>query len=376
MIVKHFDRGWIGVLSVTDQNDAIQRYLNQFFNDDSRTILINTTWINTTETKSIDEYSNDQYSIFVGDDWPPLEEILNDNRFISEEISDFRSLIDKFKSRVESTYNHVLDYIFKNRHAIDNIIVYSLVDPGINIELPKKFNIIKIGYFPDSPHWIDLHALLVNKYFYIDSGLSHDPNRIDIPFMCLNGKPHQHRGDLVQSLLDLNLQDRGLISFSGDTLRKIPKLSIPEFHDRKQGINFDPYDAMTLGDVSNWNRHFLNVVTETVEDVDAMNFWSEKIFKPIVGLRPFLVYSPGGAVTMLERHGFMHYCDDFADISDLDLRDHINISKFLKTLSDQPNSYFKSKYQQLNEKISHNRNRFNQYALEQIDNIEKRLTSD
>lgn len=374
MIVKHFDRGWIGVLSVTDQNDAIQRYLKQFFNDDSHTILINTTWINTNETKSIDEYSNDQYRIFVGDDWPPLEEILNDNRFISKEISDFKSLIDEFKSRVESTYSHVLDYIFKNRHAIDNIIVYSLVDPGINIKLPKKFNIIKIGYFPDSRHWIDLHALLVNKYFYIDPGLSHDPNGIDIPFMCLNGKPHQHRGDLVQSLLDLNLQDRGLISFSGDTLRKIPKLSIPEFHDRKQGINFDPYDAMTLGDISNWNRHFLNIVTETVEDVDAMNFWSEKIFKPIIGLRPFLVYSLGGAVPIIERHGFAHYCDDFSDISDLDLRQIDNIPIFLKVLSDQPHSYLKKKYQQLTKKIYYNKNRFDQYIVEQKNNIKKGLT--
>jgi hypothetical protein len=374
MIVKHFDRGWIGVLSADYQHTTIQQYLNQFFNDDSRTILINTTWINISETKSVDEYSADQYRIFVGDDWPPLEEILNDDRFISKEISDFKSLIDGFRSRVESTYDHVLDYIFKNRHAIDNIIVYSLVDPGINIGLPKKFNIIKIGYFPDSQHWIDFHALLVNKYFYVDSRLSTDSNTIDIAFMCLNGKPHQHRGDLVQSLLDLNLQDRGLISFGGDALRKIPKLSIPETHDIKRGINFDPYDAMTLGDINNWNRHFLNIVTETVSDVVAENFWSEKIFKPIVGLRPFLVYSPDGAVPILERHGFLHYCDDFSDISDLDLRQHVNIPKFLKTLSDQPNSYFKSKYQQLAEKISYNKNRFDQYVLEQIDNIEKGLT--
>ena len=87
MIVKHFDRGWIGVLSVTDQNDAIQRYLNQFFNDDSRTILINTTWINSIpdDEKSIDEYASQQYRIFAGVDWPSLEEILfNDNIFPTE----------------------------------------------------------------------------------------------------------------------------------------------------------------------------------------------------------------------------------------------------------------------------------------------------
>jgi hypothetical protein len=79
---------------------------------------------------------------------------------------------------------------------------------------------------------------------------------------------------------------------------------------------------------------------------------------------------------MIERHGFEHYCDDFADISDLDLRQPNNIPLFLKTLSDQPTDYYKKKYQQLTKKILYNKNRFNQYVQEQIDNIEKGLTSD
>ena len=376
MIIKHFDRGWTGVLSVNDQYQIIEMYLKQFFDDDSRTVLINTTWIEVTlgNPQSIEDFASQQYHIFASSDWPPLTEILNTEKFISKKITDFKSLIDRVKSRMESTYEYVSDYIFKNQQTIDNVIIYSLVDPAVDIDWNLDINVIKVGYFPNSRHWIDFHALLVDKYLYIDSKLSCDTNLIDIPFMCLNGKPHQHRGNLVEKLIKLNLQNIGLISFSGDASRKIPKLSIPEFHDRKQGIISGPYDAMTLGDINNWNRHFLNVVTETVHDVDSINFWSEKIFKPIVGLRPFLVYSPGGAIDILEQHGFVHYCDDFADISDSDLRQTGNIPNFLKVLSDQPHSYLKKKYQQLTKKISYNKSRFDQYVLEQKNNIEKGLT--
>ena len=177
--------------------------------------------------------------------------------------------------------------------------------------------------------------------------------------MCLNGKPHQHRCNIVKQLIDMGLTTKGLVSGG------IPRLTIPEEYQPKQGINADPFDAMTLGDIRNWNRHFLNIVTETVWEVEAVNFWSEKIFKPIMGLRPFLVYSPNGATTMLEQHGFKHYCDDFKDLSDLDLRDPDNIPRFLKVLSDQPTEYFNKKYSQLKEKIQYNRMRFDQYVVEQ-----------
>ena len=146
MIVKHFDRGWEGNVSADEQQKTIRRYLKQFFNDDSCTVLINTTWINSIpdDEKSIDEYASQQYRIFAGVDWPSLEEILFNDNIFPTEILKFKLNINNYKSRLESTYHHILDYIFKNRNNIDNIIVYSLADPGIDIKLPKKFNIIKI----------------------------------------------------------------------------------------------------------------------------------------------------------------------------------------------------------------------------------------
>jgi hypothetical protein len=76
---------------------------------------------------------------------------------------------------------------------------------------------------------------------------------------------------------------------------------------------------------------------------------------------------------MLVDHGFQHYCNDFTDISDLDLSQPNNIPTFLKQLSDQPTSYLKMKYNQLFEKIQFNRERFDSYVAEQWEVINQGL---
>jgi hypothetical protein len=130
-----------------------------------------------------------------------------------------------------------------------------------------------------------------------------------------------------------------------------------------------PNDIMTLGDPSNWNRCFLNVVTETVFDITKEHFVSEKIFKPMLGLRPFLVYSTDGAVTWLRQKGFEPYVSDFRDITDLDLSLSDNLVPFLKILCDQPVNYLQTKIVDLQEKILYNKQRFDVFVIEQKNKI-------
>jgi len=138
----------------------------------------------------------------------------------------------------------------------------------------------------------------------------------------------------------------------------------------QNGIN---NDIFSLGNPSNWNRCLVNIVTETVYDVVGSNFVSEKIYKPILGKRPFLVYSPGGARSWLEQRGFQTYIDDWQDITDLDLGDPNNIVPFLSALCKQPRSYLPKKLVDLQPKIMYNKNRFHAYCKEQKDIIAKGL---
>ena len=400
MITKNFDFGWQGVKAVELQQQILTTYLRKYYEDQSNTVLINTTWLKTTaagKTKDqndqeVIDFANDQYAIFAGADWLNLHQIMSLESFehLSEslnlEISSFKFKINQYQNNLKLN-NHnippliqVKNYILEHKFEIDNVIVYSFLDPSKILSFldDQPFRVIKIGGNLKPNEWIDFHAVLVDKFFVVDSDLS-TISSIDIPFMCLNGKPHQHRYNIVKELIALKLDKLGFVSFGGQseelkgTDDYIGPISIPENHIRPYGVNFDIVDSMSFGDINNWNRHFLNVVTETEWDVEYSNFWSEKIFKPIIGYRPFLVYALNGCVNKLTEHGFLHYCNDFADISELDLSQPDNIPIFLTQLCAQPTSYLTMKYDQLFEKIQFNRERFNSYVAEQWEVINQGL---
>ena len=400
MIVEHFDFGWQGVKSVELQKHVITTYLQRYYTNQSNTVLINTTWLHSkvqsvTEQdlkKNVLQYAQTEYDIFCGTGWPELQTILELDNFaeykssVSNELIKFKEKINSYEAgltikNISSPMVQVKEYIDRNKYEIDTVIVYSFLDPPRLLPFldNQPFEVIKIGGNPKPNQWLDFHAILVDKFFSIDQNLNKTSTLIDIPFMCLNGKPHSHRRDIVAELLTLGLDKLGLVSFGGmhidlkESSDYIETITIPENHIRPQGINYDPFDAMSLGDIDNWNRHFLNIVTETLWEVERFNWWSEKIFKPIIGHRPFLVYAPNGCTNMLVDHGFQHYCNDFTDISDLDLSQPNNIPTFLKQLSDQPTSYLTMKYDQLFEKIQFNRERFDSYVAEQWEVINQGL---
>jgi hypothetical protein len=132
-----------------------------------------------------------------------------------------------------------------------------------------------------------------------------------------------------------------------------------------------PNDISTLGNIDYWQQHFLNVVTETVYDINSMNFVSEKIYKPILGMRPFLVYDTDSAYCWLTDRGFESYVDDFKDITDLDLKNPENLAPFLVTLSSQQPSYWKKKLVDLNQKIVYNKQNFYKYVDRQKFKVQK-----
>ena len=109
----------------------------------------------------------------------------------------------------------------------------------------------------------------------------------------------------------------------------------------------------------------VNIVTETFYDINQTGFVSEKIYKPIVGCRPFLVYDPDGGTQWLTDRGFETYTCDFGDISDLDLSKPNNIPKFLVSLCSQTPAYWQKKFIDLQEKILYNKNHFADYVQQQ-----------
>jgi hypothetical protein len=316
MIIQTFDRGWGPdwpakqfEISLTDP------LLCRLSQDNSRTVVINSTW-----------YSQE---------------------FHQEVLAQLRMM------------------------QFDRIVLVSMLDPAIpQVDWYAEFDreVVGVGYYA-GPGAVDYWALLTAKYNQDQPSM--DPARIDTAYMCLNRKPHWHRRRLYNELSVTGLLDSGIVSMGNERILPVDREHddlAPEHTRELYGI---PNDIVSLGHPANWSRSFLNVVTETAWNINQTGFVSEKIYKPIVGCRPFLVYDPDGAVGWLQARGFEPYNLDFQDISTLDPANPDQLVMFLQTLCAQPQSYWQSKFVALQDKIMYNKTQFDRYVKQQKLIIEK-----
>jgi hypothetical protein len=268
-------------------------------------------------------------------------------------------------------FQESFDLDIKNNLNSDLVLTFSFMDHShLDYKIVNQHNIpmFNIGYYKNSKYWCDVLSLFVSKHFSLDEKLLTNGKEIDIPFMSLNGKPHPHRTELINNLKQLQLTKKGYVSYNPFGLENCDSIKLDIIIDNQEfppGDNATASGAMSLGNIKYWNKHFLNLVTETLPDPSELNFWTEKTWKPILGLRPFLTYAPKNNLSMMQQHNFLDYANDFNDITDLDLLNHYNQPKFLKVLSDQSTEYFQSKYKILHEKTLFNRRNFKRYVEKQ-----------
>lgn len=277
----------------------------------------------------------------------------------------------------KEAHENVLDWLRNNDW--DQIILVAMLDAAI--PKPDDYQefgkpVTGLGYYPGVGQ-IDFCALFVDHFLQLpDQTTLLDAQSIDTAYMCLNRKPHWHRQRLYSRLQAFDLVSKGIVSMGGDG-HAVKQLSqdlsddnchnmqnpmAPQATSQHYGV---PNDIVSLGHVGNWRRHLVNVVTETFYDINQTGFVSEKIYKPIVGCRPFLVYDPDGGTQWLTQRGFETYTCDFGDISDLDLSKPNNIPKFLVLLCSQTPAYWQKKFIDLQEKILYNKNHFADYVQQQ-----------
>jgi hypothetical protein len=320
MIVHTVDHGWGPEWPIKQiEQRIVNDYLQPLITDSSRTVIINSTW-----------YGEQQH----------------------------HSTMQWLRS-----------------HAWDQIVLVAMIDaaipqPGWFQEFDRP--VLAVGNYAGE-HDIAFWALILDQYFVMPDV----HGDIDTAFMCLNRKPHWHRVRLYDKMEARGLLDHGIVSMGSDgespARRRITEsvaanTLAPNGQAQHHGII---NDIVSLGDPVNWRRCFLNVVTETVFEVSQCHFVSEKIFKPMLGHRPFLVYATDGAMAWLNQHGFQDYTQSFGDITDLDLSQPENMVPFLEILATQPRSYFPHKIIDLQDKIAYNYHRFREFVQEQQIKIEK-----
>jgi len=173
--------------------------------------------------------------------------------------------------------------------------------------LLKDYNPIYVGnssgdyYFS---FWMDFVNTYLHKYQSFDP---YDIKELKI-FMCLNRKPHSHRIELVNSIQ--KFCQLGFVSLGIETPVKLEVyITNIEGDNAIHGDIGITNDITSLGHRQNWNSHFLNIVTETTIHSDV--FLSEKIFKPIIGRRPFVVLGDNNIYNVLHSWGIDTFDDVF-----------------------------------------------------------------
>lgn len=316
MILKEYDIGWGPQWPMKQlEQRIVKNFLQHRYTDNSRSVIINSVW-----------YNGDYH----------------------------RQVIAELKE-LQPTH----------------VFVIALLDPPIvQLNWFDELNceVIGVGYYP-GPGYIDYCALFVDEFYQpVDQQLLLSTTAMDTAYMCLNRKPHVHRLRLYQALTDANLLDRGIVSMGGNPPIRLLENDSPG-QDIAPNPGTDQYginnDIVSLGNITNWQRHFLNIVTETIWDCEPSDFVSEKTFKPVLGLRPFLIYAPNGAIECLKSRGLESYVDDFQDITDVDLKQPYNIPVLIAELCKQNESYWQMKFNSLKPKLLHNQNQFKKHVTQQ-----------
>lgn len=191
--------------------------------------------------------------------------------------------------------------------------------------LNDRFETVNVGNVSDG-HYFSFWLEFICRHasYFFDGAYCLEPE-IEYHYMSLNNKCNDHRALLLNSIWeDANLWNKGNISvltpderynFVGPIVldEDRPSSLSNMFHEwEKLSDTHISNDIVSLGDPVHWRTHFATVVTESCHHSDV--FLSEKIFKPLIGLRPFLAVGDKNLYSKLRDFGFDTFEDLFPNV--------------------------------------------------------------
>jgi len=224
----------------------------------------------------------------------------------------YNSIIQNFEQAFEVHYPQAqilfIDNTYLNVDQVGKIIasskcdvvaVFSFVDPPypwhyLDQILAQQFPNVKKRYIGNESPDINIPFfwLLTRNEMQLYQDFELLPKSFDLVYLNYNNKPHEHRTRLLQELKNNNL-----LQFGHNTMA--------------QDLSMESNRVQNLGSLDIWCRHFLNIDNATVFRVgDSQLLLTEKEFKPLLGLRPFVINGSPRYYLELEKLGF----DLFADL--------------------------------------------------------------
>jgi hypothetical protein len=140
---------------------------------------------------------------------------------------------------------------------------------------------------------------------------------------------------------------------------------ITEYYYGSRGLTKEnPY---SLGDINVWKKCFLNVISES--SYSSSRFITEKTYKPLLGLRPFILNGNPNILTYLKAHGFYTFEEywpnvKFRDCNTMEQTASCVASVLNLVCAMTPNELTEM-YAKMLPKLTHNRMQFFEHATEQ-----------
>ena len=247
-----------------------------------------------------------------------------------------------------STWYHVLTHC-ANKIGVDNIKTLGFIDTN---KFKQDFSL---------QFWAIFTGLEFQRYN--DSDLY--PEEFKNVFLCYNRKPTSHRKWLFEQFEKHKLLSRGIFTLGNENPEKVmicrnDTKTSPFVNDDIHGNYNIPNDTHSLGPIEDWRQSFLIIVTETDHNRHtAVPFLSEKIWKPLIGMRPFLVLGDKGTVRTLKQAGFETF-NEFFGIK----HDDAAVDDIVKAVKSY-NGDMATDYETLKSKLIHNRKRYFEFVDEQ-----------
>lgn len=189
-----------------------------------------------------------------------------------------------------------------------DVIVFNTYDPAFLFKpLQNRLNSDRVKYV--STESICFWLLAVDKFFLKYSFEDVAPTDFKNDFLCYQRKACNKRVSLFDKLKDKN----GIVTIGTQEFPDINS-DIPDHSGMNEvgGDLFINNDNYSLGNIDVWNQSFLNIVSETRQDFTSEYlFVSEKIFKPMIGLRPFICFGHPKTTEFLNSLGFETFDEEF-----------------------------------------------------------------
>jgi len=263
--------------------------------------------------------------------------------------------------------------------SFDNLFLVATVDPPyLNVtELQEVKNLANalcvyyLGNF-DSPHQFNFFAPVIAENFvkYPDQEIL--LQNLKHIYVNYNRKPKHHRVDFVQRLKNENLFSDGIVTL-GKEKESNPYISIGETHEKYLELgnkpdvwNFGiPQDYYSLHNMDVWKHTFLYINAATGFDPLNDLFCQQDTFKPMLGLRPFVINGVQRTYRWLRLHGFKTFNHYWSHIDIENGPVHCTLIELIKHLKSLESSEILEMYNDMLPDLRYNKNRFYEFAKEQ-----------